>query len=55
MIKIKSTKYMREYGMTLKEMVEKYGGAVGTYQQLHNKGKLHQELDKLKSREIKEK
>ena len=55
MNKLKSTKFMREYGMTLKEMAEKYGGAVGTYQQLHNKGILHEELDKLKSREIKEK
>ncbi len=48
MIKIKSTKYTREYGMTLKEMAKKYGGADGTYLQLHNKGILHEELEKNK-------
>lgn len=46
----KTSKYIREYGMTLKEMSEKYGGSPLTYFNLHKTGKLHEELEKLKNR-----
>ncbi len=46
----KSTKYSREYGMTLIEMINTYGGVYSTYMKLHKKGLLHQELDKLDKR-----
>ena len=45
----KTSKYTREYGMTLKEMAERYGGCDKTYLYQHKKGTLHRELDKLKA------
>ena len=36
-----TSKYTREYGMTLHEMTDKFGGSPGVYYHLHKKGTLH--------------
>ena len=44
----KTNKYVREYGMSLTDMADKYGGTGRTYANLHRRGVLHQELKKIK-------
>ena len=45
-----NTKYSRLYGMTLKEMVAKYGGSIPTYTKLHKQNELKKFLDKARHR-----
>jgi len=43
--KARTSKYIREYGLTLKEMAKEYGGSMGVYHNLHRNGKLHSFLE----------
>ena len=43
----KTSKYIREYGMSLVDMANKYGGDKGSYANMHKRGILHQELKKI--------
>lgn len=40
-VRLHTSKYIREYGMTLRQMTEKYGGHKSTYKKIHDKGELH--------------
>jgi len=48
-VRPKTSKYTREYGMTLREMTERFGGSPSVYYKLHREGKLHQVIDKLRA------
>lgn len=41
-----NTKYSREYGMTLKEMADQFGGSISRYLGMHRKGQLSAFLNK---------
>ncbi len=41
-----NTKYTRLYGMTLKEMVTKFGGTSPTFVSMHKRGELQEYLDR---------
>ena len=41
----RSTKYSRLYGMTMKQMVERYGGSLSKYWHLHKRGQLKEFLE----------
>ena len=46
----KTSKYIREYGMTLKQMMEQFGGSITRYRNMHQRGELKNFLEKLKER-----
>lgn len=43
-----TSKFLRQYGMTLSEMTERFGGSINRYYQLHRKGILKKELMNLR-------
>jgi len=44
-VRRKTSKYIREYGMTLKGIANKYGGTGAAYRYMHLKGELHQFIE----------
>ena len=44
-VRPKTSKYIRKYGMTLREMVERFGGTINTWYSLHKKGELRGFID----------
>ncbi len=47
--KAKTSKFIREYGLTLPELAEKYIGSTYYFYTLHLKGELHQFIAEQKS------
>ena len=45
----KTSKYIREYGMTLRQMAEQFGGTEGVYHKMHHEGKLKDFIEKQKA------
>ena len=47
-VRPKTSKYIREYGMTLREMAERFGGCETTYYYLHQRDELHKFIEEQK-------
>ena len=50
-VRPKTSKYIREYGMTLREIANKYGGTGAAYRYMHQRGELRAFIDEQEKKE----